>query len=547
MPFPMSADNEKIPRINGAPASSQMAWPAAPPAKEKPKSYLVRHWRGQLSLAVSFWVNWVLVNISFGLSHIVVNPNDIFVSNYPKSYAAFWIVIWIASPAIMCWQLVGLWRAGTNYRRQGKPAFRAHMVQILVLLGLLQDIRLLVMTGLPQMKELALQVLGLDSIGSYRLRGLSDTELEIAGYIVFGLTDAVRLILDTHPHIRIVHLNSLGGRVVEARKLRDMIAARSMITYTSSGCASACTLAYAAGKERIMAKDGLLGFHRYSFAGARVSDNIYNGDKKDWLARGFRVEFIQTAFSISHTTLWTPTHNELLQAGVITRFAADNEVAVSGLEATDRVLVEQDLLRDPVFAAMKKYEPNTYEQWLTYIRSLLLQGKSSVEVRAEFRPIMVAFYKKQLPYVSDSVARKFAALVVEQINYLETTHGSGCYDYFFDGEQLDTPRPSEELQRKESGIIAEVIMSAKESGRSPPNSGQIQRSMSPIVGILQQRYRDDEIGWLTDPAAGKKDKLKMCRLFQDSYREILNRPEKESGQVLRYLLAIDRQSHVPVR
>jgi hypothetical protein len=177
----------------------------------------------------------------------------------------------------------------------------------------------------------------------------------------------------------------------------------------------------------------------------------------------------------------------------------------------------------------------------------LLQGKSSPEVKAEFRPIKVAFYKKQLPYISDAVARKVAALVVEQIKYLQTAHASGCYDYFFDKKKIDSPQPSEELQRKESGIIAEVIKSAKESGGSPPNAEQIQRAMSPVVSILQQRYRNEEIGWLSDPTAGNKDKLKMCQLFQDFYREILSRSEKKSGHVLRYLFAVDKQSLVPVR
>lgn len=543
----MNSNQIDVPPAETPRASSVSAKPAQAAPDEKSKPYLVRHWHGQLPLTVSFWVNWVSLNLLFGLLLRVVTPNELFVSNYPKSYAAFWIVVWTAVPPIMCWQLIGLWRAATNHHRHGKSVSYARVAQVLVLLGWVQDIRLLVAVGLPHMKDLALQVQGRDSIGTYRLRVLNDAELEISGHIVFGLTDDVRRILDTHPGIRIVHLNSLGGRVVEARKLRDAIAERSMITYTSSGCASACTLAYAAGKERIIAKDSLLGFHRYSFAGARVSDNIYDGDKKNWLARGFRAEFIQRAFSIPHATLWTPTHKELLQAGVITRYAADNEVAVSGLEATDRALVEQDLLRDPVFAAMKEHEPNTYEQWLTYIRSLLLQGKSSPEVKAEFRPIKLAFYKKQLPYISDAVARKVAALVVEQINYLQTAHASGCYDYFFDKKKIDSPQPSEELQRKESGIVAEVIKSAKESGRSPPNTEQIQRSMSPVVSTLQQRYRDDEIGWLGDPAAGKKDKLKMCQLYQDFYREILNRSEKESGHVLRYLFTADKQSYVPVR
>src|SRR6185503_17987029 len=109
---------------------------------------------------------------------------------------------------------------------------------------------------------------GRDSIGRYDLRVLRDaTELEVRGAIAFGLTDQVRAALDASPSIRLVHLNSNGGRLSEARKLRDLIAERGLTTFTATGCLSACTIAYAAGKTRLIGREAALGFHRYAFPG----------------------------------------------------------------------------------------------------------------------------------------------------------------------------------------------------------------------------------------------------------------------------------------
>jgi hypothetical protein len=113
--------------------------------------------------------------------------------------------------------------------------------------GLIVAISQFTTVGVPQIQEFAKIAIGNDPVGTYQLRVLRDaTELEIAGSIVFGLTDDVSRTLDAHPTIHIVHLNSQGGRVAEARQLRDLIASRGLTTYTASGCFSGCVIAYAA-------------------------------------------------------------------------------------------------------------------------------------------------------------------------------------------------------------------------------------------------------------------------------------------------------------
>src|SRR5262245_33437703 len=72
----------------------------------------------------------------------------------------------------------------------------------------------------------------------------SGVELEVSGPIGYGLAKEVRSALDTNPGVGLIRLDSKGGRVVEARKLRDLIMERHLSTYTVNECFSACVIAY---------------------------------------------------------------------------------------------------------------------------------------------------------------------------------------------------------------------------------------------------------------------------------------------------------------
>src|SRR5215831_18484249 len=301
------------------------------------RAYFIRHWRGELPLPVSYWVNGSLVAVMFGVMMSVI-PWDDLVSQSPKMYATTAIATWCVLAITTVWQLVGTWRSAHNYLRQGKSKLWGNGAKIVLVLGFLKAVTGFAVVGIPQVTEYAKIAAGEDPFGTYQLRVLRDaTELEIAGPIIFGLTDDVRRTLDAHPTIRVIHLNSQGGRVVEARKLRDLIMSRGLATYTASGCFSACTLAYAAGRERLIAQEANLGFHQYSFPGMSGHDfqQEYEKDKQDMLARGFARAFVERAFTTPNNAMWRPTHRELFEAHVVTGYPGSNDVAVTGFQLND--------------------------------------------------------------------------------------------------------------------------------------------------------------------------------------------------------------------
>ena len=124
----------------------------------------------------------------------------------------------------------------------------------------------------------------------YAMRTMRDgAEAEIAGGFKYGLTNDFQKLLSTSGKLRVVHLDSIGGRVGEAIALNEVIRANGLDTYVSSKCMSACTIAFAGGTRRILRKGAVLGFHAASFPGM-TKEGIAaesKSQKSIFLAAGF--------------------------------------------------------------------------------------------------------------------------------------------------------------------------------------------------------------------------------------------------------------------
>ena len=140
--------------------------------------------------------------------------------------------------------------------------------------------------------------------------------LTLSGEYQFGVAEAFAAALEKYPHAHTVELASPGGRANEGLAIAFAIEDRNLVTRAIGDCESACTLAFLAGRERILHKDGRLGFHA-------VSSPVYaldlNDDYDRYLAsRGVTADFIARASATPSDDMWYPTHAELLAAHILT-------------------------------------------------------------------------------------------------------------------------------------------------------------------------------------------------------------------------------------
>jgi hypothetical protein len=98
-------------------------------------SFVTRHWRGDLSVGRSYWINGVLIGILvFALSSGVVAGLSVGVTDRTVLVAALLVLI-IVTFAITLWQFVGIWRsAGRHVGRGGKRTW-AILARIAVVVG----------------------------------------------------------------------------------------------------------------------------------------------------------------------------------------------------------------------------------------------------------------------------------------------------------------------------------------------------------------------------------------------------------------------------
>src|SRR5580704_8923483 len=274
-------------------------------------NFIAKNWRGEYPLWISYWVFGVLANIAAAviviLVPIVLTPKT---GYNPISVVSTLVTIWLFVGSTVIWQLVGIWRSATRYIARRKRRVWGVLAKLAVIVSTVRVIAVFAQSGYPQIEEAArIAFLGDPGIPDYTLRIIkAGTEIEIFGGFKFGLNDDLVRILKAAPQARVVHLNSTGGRLGEAEKLYETIKERSLITYTSRRCLSACTLAFVAGRERWIYASAQLGFHAPTFPGASEEDlrDHTRNQRTLMLEAGVAPDFIDRALSTPNASIWQP-------------------------------------------------------------------------------------------------------------------------------------------------------------------------------------------------------------------------------------------------
>jgi hypothetical protein len=273
----------------------------------------------RLFFAVRLWVNWLWSTIAIAIAlrcvGLLVAPD-----NHPLIIALAVSAGWLISVVVNLWWLFGVWRSARNHKVRSGRRVWARAARIVVVLGFLGLASTTATTAIPQIRECWDMANGDPRIEEYDLQILrGGTELEYTGGIKFGATEDVRRLLDADPFIRVIHLNSPGGRLGEAHILRDLIRERELVTYAAAECESACTIAFLGGIQRFLAPEGKLGFHRGYFPGLsnRELDRLNKEEGRRLIAQGVAEWFVSRLNSTPSDSMWWPSSEELKRAGVI--------------------------------------------------------------------------------------------------------------------------------------------------------------------------------------------------------------------------------------
>ncbi|MEC4890823.1 MAG: hypothetical protein RI101_12260 [Nitrospira sp.] len=284
------------------------------------KSYVVAHWRGDLPLGLSFWVNYLGINV---LAYFIfVKCIDSVLAENSLLHAQLrLVVLYFSSFLLSPWQIIGLWRSAQNHLLMKRPAFWARCAQAsCIFIGasvFWSSLSIFEWTGMVFR----------DSGYKYTVTVIHHPqddfdEIVVSGFMGPGIADKVKDELANTPKAFIVTLELVGGLLQQAEKIGELIEKRQLATYTGTQCDSACTYAFMAGSSRILHSDGRLGFHAFQWIGPdwfNMNNSQANeGGTAYFRKRGVRPKFIEKAFSVPGTDMWHPSVEELIDAGVVT-------------------------------------------------------------------------------------------------------------------------------------------------------------------------------------------------------------------------------------
>jgi hypothetical protein len=285
-------------------------------------TYVGRHWRGQLSLWLSLLVNTVLA-LPLAIAAVVVLITYLAVVSSPPARVGQSYALFAALVALWLWQVVGVWRAGRRSGERGGWWIGRWGARGLALAAglLLVAFWSLMADGIAQQEAVAADEDAFGRIGySLTVRG---DRLVVDGAMAWSLVGRFAAVLDDHPDITTVELNSNGGHTIVGDRMAGEVGARGLDTLVSGGCASACTIVFAAGRERVLVRGARLGFHSLSpmFGGkADLLMRLTARRMRGHLTRiGVPADFIERIERTPAAEVWIPSEGELVEAHIVTR------------------------------------------------------------------------------------------------------------------------------------------------------------------------------------------------------------------------------------
>jgi hypothetical protein len=260
-------------------------------------------------------------------------------------------------------------------------------------------------------RPLFLIAFGSDPIGRAQIQLLpGGREIEIRGTLEAGVATRLDRMLQAHPAIRFVDLNSRGGWIFEGDRLARVIHARQLGTYTATGCYSACVLAFVAGSPRVLNPDARLGLHSASGGDgdpviAKLGNRIY---QKTLLRYGASPAVVAWSTSTPASSLWMPDPQELLASHLVDRISADGfSPAGESLAAFTRQTSAFEA-RYPLLTELRRVDPPRLARLDQSVRLGFRRGAPAKELNGYVAAATAEIEREHLAAVADSSALRFA-------------------------------------------------------------------------------------------------------------------------------------------
>ncbi len=503
-------------------------------------SYIRRHWRGELTLARSFWVNVVLVNlgsvaVAFWLKENGPDWDPVELAR--ASLAVLAAQLFLLTP----WQVVGCWRSATRRADETGKRLGGALVKGLLTFGLISTVGSLSTDAESYRRLLQFAMETPASEYEYEVLLLPEGDaIEVRGDLGPGLTAEVGLALQEAPDTTAIVLESDGGYVSEGEKLGALIERAGLDTYSFGGCYSACTLAFIGGRNRYLGPAANLGFHQYRGLLADGGDReVLDGRQREaqqrYREQGVAPAFADRMFQAEKDDFWFPSHDELRQSGVIEGILPRREL-VGADTATPRAqpALEEQLAEYSGFALLRKYEPEQYRELVATVSARLEAGATLAEATHAASDVLMAAVESDLARAHPDTLAQLLREMEGIMESLRERHPFGCLQAFFPDQygQLDFSRYVDEgFALRYQEILGAVLRDSRENPAPPPDPALVERASEQVIRALGPRRGD----LLPENPRGRFDYERSCDAILAFLGETLRLPSPEREALLQGL------------
>jgi hypothetical protein len=550
-PSPQPPADPVAPAVPDAPVTPAAAVAAAAdgvaPGPGRRRRYLGRHWRGELGLGVSYWLNTVLLGIALALLGFLLARSGILARPPPAAVALTLTALVPLGIVITLWQAIGTWRSARRHVLRGGRRVWAVAAKVMVAVGLVRFAVVLGTQEIPTARNAWTHVAllaGLPAPTAHSLR--RGTEVAFAGGIRRGAADILRHGLDAAPTARVLHLDSPGGDLAESMAMAELVRQRSLTTYVRGQCLSACTAVFQAGRTRVLRDGAALGFHRpwtVAVAGDVVRA-IMQAERARLAAARVPAWFIDRVMATPPNALWFPTDEELSKAGILSH-RVDGEGYSPGrpqvpLQPADMA----GILRDrPMAAALEQVDAAAFDGLLRAVLELARDGGTRGEMIDAVQRAALPRYAAGLRVAPDAELVALVQAALPAAEALARHDPPRCQDWLFVRQSRPLPDVTrilgtEEVAALEAAAAATMRFAADPTaGVAPPDAAQVQEPLQAVYQALAVR-----LGPVQSPASRnldrqRRDAAQMCWTTIRLFREILRLPAAEVAPMLRHTLA----------
>ncbi|MBM0105906.1 hypothetical protein JM946_14335 [Steroidobacter sp. S1-65] len=486
------------------------------------ENYFVRHWRGQLTLPVSYWVNnWGATALLWGL---LVAANKFLPEVSLRMQSSAVLALHGLILIVGAWCAVGVWRSSKFHAARGGARVWAGAAQFLVVLGAIGTVSNFFLYNLPQIQEHWLIARDRDPLGHIETQLTRDRRgLVLSGNLGAGSADKIRAVLDQEPDVETLVLETPGGRVGEAALIARLVRERKLKTYVEGRCESACTVILIAGVDRAVTASAVIGFHRASFPGMSASlDKAMTDDLiEQYRAAGLPEDFLAQVRDTRADDMWYPTREELLGAHAIDRVSSGGEINRAS-KYDNKAYLEFEYAGDPIMGLINDHFAGAVKAAAAAAWQEREQGASDAAMWAAARKVILGYYQKLLRTADEPSIRSYLQIRLDQLRAARQVSDEACA--LQAGSSLDISEAlSAELYERELTWVRASLGRMDQAPSRPPNASEF----NGLMLRLEERLGSDVVAMARNPAAHAGSPQQLCAASLRFYEAVRALPQSE--------------------